>query len=298
MSWVRDIPLFRAGGRWFGTAALVDWVGPDLERALDRTLASRYRALDIAADLGIDIREDSRRVTEDWRRHRSLLSRDDTAIWLARFQLTLEDLLLFASRTASCRRVSLAQRQRGRVGQIQGRDRWAEFVISGRLAELTTHFANDVAASLEIGGSIVGAATRLSRCTITDQECERALLKHSHDWIRLRIRAAVVQSFDVAAEIAHQFRAGETALANMELDCFIDQLDQEQGSRLMGAVVGEVVGPVQTAQGWTVSYVTGRWSPSLRDPRVRRRCTETTASSAVELARLRSIDEWAADALG
>jgi hypothetical protein len=149
------------------------------------------------------------------------------------------------------------------------------------------------------GAAIEAHYAAWREAVVTPPAIERVLSAHRLDWTRVRCVLLRTPDEGVAAEAALCVREDGRDLVAVAGDAGLERADERLylsdtplGPRLIGARVGELVGPLAVGGELVLALVTEREAPSPEDPEIRARAREAVADRAVETELLRRV-RWA-----
>jgi hypothetical protein len=238
---------------------------------------------------------------ERFRRFRELLSADELMAWLAR-----RDVEVSAWRDY-VRGVVLRRRPQADLASppADGPAVWVHAMCSGTLDSVARRLAGRVAAADAAGklsdsgdpltGSEVAELDRIYMefCdgSATVDTIEREVDRHRLDWLRLEWRWQAATDADVLSEAALCIRddgrdfdevaaAAGTAVQRQITD--LDGVDPELRALLLGARVGELLGPLTVGSEYWLVEVLDKSVPSMADPEVRARARDAVVGCVLE----------------
>lgn len=227
-----------------------------------------------------------------FRRARGLLTADQLSAWLAYWVIEPDDFVAWTA--------DLADGTRTASG-------WAQLVCSGAFDATAATLASAAAAACELGRGPASAAgfdpagwvERLTAATTTETALRATVARQRLAWTRITGSVVTTTSRGVCAELRLCLVADRIPLAEaatragcrvVDLDTDLDDLDPAVlRPFLAGARPGDIMGPVDIPDGWTLAVVSGRAEPDPRDPSVRRRAAALLGADAVTRAVARHI---------
>jgi hypothetical protein len=275
------------------------------------------------AEEGEELDEDEVDSAADEFRYRlGLLSADETEAWLGERGLSVEEWMSYISRTVLLERWSARAEQvldrDGPPDVDMDRLVLVEAICSGSLAELANELAGRIATAGET--PIIPPVAIEARYGMDPAECaERASMLVGidaayEDWVartgddetlekELALRQAEWTQVDVATMSLPDEPAAREAILLVTEDrlplaeaartagshieeqtAFLEDLDPSLADRLLGAVPGETLGPIQTPAGYLIVQLTGKREPSLSEDIVRERARASVIERALERA--------------
>jgi hypothetical protein len=292
---VGDKPLFRVGEAIYTWNHVVErarlrgaWAELEVEARAGlgalRDLDARGEALD-AEDL-----EDAAR---SFRYARGLLAGDELDAWLDSRGLDS------AAWQSYLRRALARDLEPGAepVGEVSAAEVWVEGICSGTLDELAAELASLVAVAPEVSSDrLDDEYEAFCRAVATHAAIAREIDSNGLEWVRVSYAVVLFPDEDSASEAALCVRADGEALvevvarAGVELEERFDWMDEvgpELATRFLVAEAGELVGPVETEQGFVVAEIREKTPPAVDDERVRARAAEAVSGRAAA----RQVDE-------
>jgi len=225
---------------------------------------------------------------------RRLLAGEELEAWLDRWEVTEEEW------RDHLRRTLLHARWPGQLADTVRRfpvrsDElepvlWPDAVCTGLLERAAQRLAAQHA--LAADGAPHGA--------VDEPELEHEIAIHRLEWLRVEGELLTVGTLDAAREAALCVREDGRRLAEVAADAgtaatplhvYADDVETELSSALVGALAGELVGPVAYGDGYALVLVRSKTPPTVGDPEVRRRAEARIAERAVARA-LREHVEW------
>jgi hypothetical protein len=274
-----------AGRHWGGLAAL------------ERQVAESIAAVDRADTFGPRIEEAEIDAEEDGFRHEhKLLAADEMIAWLARWGMTYEDLLAYCGRRLARARFDarLLEADPDRVAEAL----WPEAVCSGALAEWAWKLAGQLASADALGippsselTDVEQASEERSRRSLTREATMKALEARRSDWVRVECTVLELPDEGMAREAALcvadegmslpevAVRAG-VAVAERTLS--LEEAGPELAQPLLGATVGDVVGPVAIGDQFVFAAVRSKIAPTLDEPVVKTRVYEEVRRRVID----------------
>jgi hypothetical protein len=287
---VLDAAVFTAGGRTFTWGDVVnaarawgEW--GRLEASTGRALAVEKKAaragrLPPAAEVVA--------ATDAFRYERRLISADELAKWLDRWDLGFDEL------TAYLRRGLLQRDQKDSAvtSGVDGLERasWAAAVCSGQLVSFARRLAEQTA--LQLAGASE-PPTRSEDEAVAEQASTNFI-----SWTRVDCRFLVFADEAPAREAALCVRedgrsidevAGDAGLAIEHGRFYIEEAPRALRAHLLAAHPGELTGPVAVDDVFWVLFITGRTPPSFDDAEVVERAQRRAAERALTTALQRSV---------
>lgn len=210
---------------------------------------------------------------ENFRRARGLLRADQLEAWLASWEISAADFRRWTTDVASGTRTT---------------SEWCRLLCSGTFDLASAELIAAVAAACELGAGPVDAdgfdpdgwTARLLEARSTPQALSAALDQHRLDWTRLQTVTVRCAERALAEELRHQVLSDGADLGAAAAAAGCPALDQDEvlaafsplvRAALAGARSAELIGPVPTAEAWTLILVASRIEPSLTDPAIRAR---------------------------
>jgi hypothetical protein len=289
-------PVFSVGGETFSWADVVEaarrygsW--QELEDWSRQALACVGRLA--ASGERLDPR-DVLEAAKRFRYARRLLAGDELEEWLDRWDVSETEW------RDHLRRALLRERWPGELADTVQRFPvsegelepvlWPDAVCSGLLEQAAHRLAAERALAAE--GAAAGA--------VEEHELEHEIALHRLEWLRIEGELLTVRSLDAAREAALCVREDGRPLADVAADAgtsttqlrvYADDLESELSTALVGALAGELVGPVPHGEGYALVLVASKTPPSAADPEIRRRAEARIGGRAVAHA-LREHVEW------
>lgn len=230
-------------------------------------------------------------VQIDFRRARRLLTADRLVAWLDSWMIEPEDFVTWTQAVAD--------------GQVQ--DTWCALVCSGAFDAASAALVSAVAAAHDLRLGPDSAATfdpdgwvdRLTTATTTESAVRAMVQENRLGWTRIAASLVTAPSRGACAELRQRLVADQVELADAALEarCSVDTVDTDIEKilpaalrpYLAGAAPGDIMGPVETPNGWTLAVVHERSEPDPREPSVRTRAAGLVGADAVARAVARHI---------
>lgn len=277
---VMERVVFAAGGRAYRWADVIaaaevrgEWAAIGRDATAERASASRT-------------------VLSGWRREQRLLSADETVAWLEYWDLELGDVEWYLGIRS------------GEPGSGTGVDRpaWVQAACSGAHERLAFGLAARVALAPDPPRADAvldfAALQRLDgvyeeqKLAIEARDVARLACDHAAEWLRARLVSVTLTDRDVAREAALCVRLDGTPLHEVaamagadvvERTAFVDDLDPERRARVVGAALGEVIGPLATDAGHCVIQVVAKYTDA-DDPEILARAGRVAVDQAIARA--------------
>lgn len=232
-------------------------------------------------------RDDPAATQEAFRRSRGLLTADQLTRWLADWSVTPEEFVAWSE-----------------PAEVS---RWVEIVCSGLLERTATELAAAAAAACELGEPPTSAAgfdptgwtERLVAHAVTPTALGSAVAAHRLGWTTVRGAGVFARSRGVAEELRHWMvqdgldlgiAAAQAGCPTYEVDGVVDDLGPAAlRARIVGALPGEVIGPVEAGAGWTLLRLDSRSEPDLSEAAVLERARARVRTDVLERAVLRHV---------
>lgn len=226
------------------------------------------------------------------RRARGLLTADQLSAWLAAWAIEPDDFVAWTADVADGTRTATP---------------WAELVCSGAFDAATATLAAAAAAACELGRGPTSAADfepagwveRLTAATTTEAALRAAVTRQRLAWTRVTGSVVTTPTRGACAELRLCLVTDRVPLAEAaaRAGCEVLDLDTDLGGLtpaalqpfLAGARPNDIMGPVETPDGWTLVVVNSRTEPDPRDPSVRRRAAALVGADAVARAAARHL---------
>ena len=303
-------PVFTVGTETFSWLDVVaaarlrgDW------RELEREAAEGLACLRQLTASGQEFGE--RDMSEAETRFRSplkLFSADQTLAWLERWQVTV------AAWRDYLRRASLRERWAGELDEIAGRFpvppneigviAWAEAVCSGFLERSAQRLAGDAALAVEAGeavngdreqvfGRIDAAAADTRVAATTEGDLAREVERRGLEWLRIEGTSVELPTEGMAREAALLVRDDGRPLAEVAAECgvqarplrvYVGEVDADLAPALLGANVGDLIGPEVQDDSFALLLVEAKVRPDAADPEVREKAEELLVARLTERA--------------
>jgi hypothetical protein len=294
-AWREVIDFMRFSGAWtqieeYARAGLAAAGGPASDEVL-QAVAERITAV---------------------RRHRGLLTAEETAAWLHWWGLSVREF------REHIRRSLLAHGHADAAPDVATealeRAAWTEAVTSGALEHDARALAERRAAWRAAGGTGSPAADelgpardRLVAAAVSEGGLARVVERRVLDWVRIGGWQVDLATAGQAREFAIGLREDQAGFEDLlaragatarRISSQLQDLSPVLAAMLAGARPGDVVGPIPSDQSQTVVVVQERVEPALDDPAIRERAREMLAERAIRAAALRWVawppsDPWA-----
>ncbi len=227
-----------------------------------------------------------------FRRARGLLTADQLTAWLDAWAITPEDFVAWTEHSATGTRTATP---------------WVSFVCSGGFDRAAADLAAAAAAACALGRPPAtatdfdpdGWVERLVAASTTESSLRATVARRRLGWTRLTGSTVTAPSRAVCAELRLCLVADHVALTDaalragcpaLPLDADLDDVDPPAlRPYLAGARAGDIMGPVETPDGWTLVVLERRAEPDPRDPAVRSRAAALVGADAVARALARHI---------
>jgi hypothetical protein len=287
-SWADVVAAARAWGEWAGCEQAA--------REASSALARAQRAGVALTGPEFDAEE------ERFRRTRGLLAADELIWWLAR-----RDVELSAWRDY-VRGVVLRRRGSEPDGDLASADAaavWVQAMCSGTLDSVAQRLARRVAVA-DAGGRLTDFGSPLTGTEVAELDqiyeefCERSATvdaierevdRHRLDWLTIEWRSQAAADEDTLREAAlciredgREFEEVATA-AGLAVDrrrTDLDGADVELRADLLGARVGDLLGPLTVGGEYRLVQVLDKRPPTSDDPEIRARARDAVVGRAVE----------------
>ena len=279
-------PLFLAAGGAHATSPAVHTVDDAIRWGAARGLldipirqASALAAAEAASD---DLDEEAlQAASEQFRYDHDLISAGETEEWLAARGMTIEDF-------AGWLRARLAH-ERQSSGETAKKDEpAADFLrvhlwLSGEMEKLAHAYSRAVAAEIETGRDDPATVEALAATAVTDVARRRKLEAIGMSLVRVEVQTLVVDSEAAGREAVLCVRNDHEPLAQVAADAgypsdrietWIDDFEPNARRHLLGATVGDAVGPLADGGKFTVYQLLRRDEPSLARAEVAQRIDE------------------------
>ncbi|MFG2638921.1 hypothetical protein ACGFX8_35245 [Streptomyces sp. NPDC048362] len=302
------------GGRtftWADVVAAAQFWGEwgEAEAAASMALKTLWRARAVGVDLGGATVDESAR---QFRYQRQLLSADELQSWLAFRGLDVDSWLNYIRG-----RALLGERVDG--DSVADPDEiphatWAQLVCSGALERvgqrLATYLAVADALSLPAAqtplcsselASLEHAYAKFSG-GVDDAKARRELERRQVEWTRVQVRQLSCKDEHVVREVALCVRTDGRPIDDVAIEAGasierrrfeIQHVDEPLRSKLLGARVGELLGPLPHGADQVLVEVIDKHPPSFDDPQLARRARACALERALlsEVAERISFDE-------
>ena len=258
-----------------------------------------------AAELGDPLDAAARSAAANaFRYERRLLSAEELAAWLERWQLTVTEWGEHLERTLLLDGGGEPEEASLLPGDAVAEAEYVEAVCAGFLERAATGFAADVAlAELtadELGAEraitierIVAAAAVAREGAKSAAGVEREIARRGLDWTRLELDLVELDDDGAAREAAMCVRIDGRELADVAADCrvtvshqcaYLADLEPWLNAPLLAAQAGELVGPLRSDDGWVLVAVRDRAQPLPTDAGLRERAEAALVERAVKRA--------------
>lgn len=282
-------PVFRVGDAVFTWA---DVVSRARETGAWEELEGEVRvglaALRVARPDDDDVEEAARA----FRYARQLLAGDQLDAWLDARGLTVAAWHDYLRRMLAREAVPTANGADDPAAHV-----WAEGICSGALEAVAHELASLIAvvpnAAPERRDDEYAA---FWHAAATDAAIAREIESNRLEWVRVRYDVVIVRDEDAAAEIAMCVRSDGHSLAQVaerigavldEREDWLDEIEPELASRLVGSDSDSLVGPVPVETGFAIAQIRAKTPPAADDEDVRERAADAVSSRAV----IRATDE-------
>lgn len=273
-----DAPASVAGRRVFAADGVVFTVS-DLVR---RTRLGGREALFGSA----------REAEESFRRARGLLTADKLEAWLASWEIAPDDFRRWTEDAST--------------GTTTATE-WCTLLCSGAFEAATAQLVSAAAAACALDAGPLDPAVfdpagwveRLVAARVTPDAVAAVVATHRLDWTHLAARVVSVPERPVAEELRHQVlqdridldqAAAAAGLDARDLDTTLaDVTEPAVRAALAGARAGELLGPVPTADGWSLLHVGSRTEPGPGEPRSRARAEAVVLNEVISGAVARHV---------
>lgn len=296
--WADVIAHAQATGRW-----------DELRQAARDGLACEAQYQEVEED-GVDDAIDE--AAAEFRYDRELVTAEEMEAWLADTGVSAEEWM------GHIRRALLRVRWVDQLEEIRAEYPVSEADIdealrvdlacSGVGRALAEEFATEAAAAAAFGpagplvdrdallGDLRERASDFRRRVVTPEAIAREIAGNQVHWIRVDCRSIAFDDVGHVREAAFCLREdgvemeelAEDAGVEMQEEVFyLDDLGEDLHSRLLGAAVGDIIGPVEAGGLHTLYQVVEKAMPSADDPEIVRRAEEgiVARSLAAEVSR-------------
>lgn len=177
---------------------------------------------------------------------------------------------------------------------------WVTGRCGGLLDAVASAFAERVAAHVRLDGDLPPseadvdhAVDRLRAAVVTDDALRDEVARRQLDWLGVELEEARFADEHAAREAVLGVRDDGLALAevctlagvdHVRRHASLDEVDAALRPAVLGAPLGDVVGPVPVPGGFVVARVESKVVPTVDDPDVRRRATEAVVATALRRA--------------
>jgi hypothetical protein len=307
---VAEQPVFAIEGRTFSwldaaTAAQLRGDGQQLQREAAEGLACLRRLTATGEELEEQAMADAE---ARFRGPLKLFSADETLAWLERRQVTVSEWRDYL------RRRSLRERWADELGEVVGRFpishdeigaiAWAEAVCSAWLDRAVWRLAGDAALAVAVGETLAGdrehvlrliaaVAAECRAAALTEEAIAREIERRSLEWLRVEGTIVELPTEGMAREAGFLVRDDHRPLAEVAAECgvqprplrlYMGDADAELGPALLGADVGDLVGPLAQAGSFALLLVEAKVRPTVADPEVRGKAEELVLERLTERA--------------
>ncbi|MGZ8867225.1 MAG: hypothetical protein ACXW2P_02700 [Thermoanaerobaculia bacterium] len=217
-------------------------------------------------------------ASERFRYDHDLISAGETEEWLVSRGMTIDDF-------GGWLRARLSVETQSGAGSAEMEDVPGDFLrvhlwLSGEMEKLAQAYSRSVAAEIETGRGDAAAVETLTKKAISDAARQRKLAAIGMSLIRVEVQTLVVDSEAAGREAVMCVRTDHAPLAQVAADAgypsdrietWIDDFEPIPRRHLLGASVGDAIGPLAEGEKFTVYQLLRRDEPSLaRDEVVRR----------------------------
>jgi len=153
------------------------------------------------------------------------------------------------------------------------------------------HLSQRPRESIETLAHFERAFQRFCQQTVTPKAIADQINTHYLDWIRVTCRSATFPDLETAREAVLCVRedgrdlgevAAEAGTEERKTQFYLDMVDQDLKDRFAGVEKGDVLGPVPLRGAFEVFLVLDKRVPSVDDPEVRQRATDTAVRKALD----------------
>ena len=297
---IQGRPAFALGDETFAWDDVVayaqlrgDW------QAVEQSAAQSLACLQRVTASGEEL--DTRGIADtevEFRRRRRLLSGEETVEWLNRRGLAVSEWRDYL------RRAVARERFAGELEETVARfpvaeDEvatvlWSEATCSGALDRSAWRLAGDAALALDAGETLAGdrapalgrirAAAELTRAAaLTEDAIAEEVDRRGLEWLRVEGLQVEVPTEGMAREAAFLVRDDGRPPADVAAECgtnaspwrlYMGEAAPELTAALLGADEGELVGPLEHDESFTLLLVESKTRPSADDEDVRRKAEQ------------------------
>ncbi|MFN2543427.1 MAG: hypothetical protein ABR600_02500 [Actinomycetota bacterium] len=291
-------PAFEVSGRPLAWAAVIDHARDTGTWAIVEEEVRAGVALLRAAQEGQPGEAELREAATAFRYDRGLIAAEEMETWLARWDLTAERWMDHLRRALLLARSPAPTAALPRLDQEDAEPRiWATAVCSGTLERVAGHLAEVLAmreALREHGLSSIrlsGVREQFARDVITEDALRREIERRPLDLIRVETDAVRLSSLDAAREALlcltkdglSPREVAATAGGSLQSTArYLVEIEPDLRAELIGAVAGDVVGPIPDDGGFSLHVVRAKTQPSLDDKETRRRAGEAVLARAIK----------------
>lgn len=276
-TWVDVVAFARRHGRW---DELVQEAGDGLARQRAGMVADADAVRQAAADFRY--------------RHR-LITAEEAEAWLRARHVTVAEWHDYIRRTVL--RAMPADATDPPAAADVTPLLWPTGRCSGLLEDAAEALAARVAVHVRLTGTLPesdadvdSALDRFRAAAVTDTAIRVVIGAHHLDWLRVTLDEALFAGEGAAREAVLCVREDGLGLADVcklagarfvRRHCFLEELDETTRPSVLGAPVGELLGPFPAANGFQLMRVEAKVVPSEGDPEVRQRAAEVALAAAV-----------------
>lgn len=250
-----------------------------------------------------------RDAVAQWRTRRRLTAAEDMEAWLARWGLDVRAFLDHVRRTLArdAHQEDAAELARDHpVKDEQDLEKriWTTAVCSGAMEDAARRLAERLAARArmveegraEDDEDLDAVWARFREMTLTPTALQDVVQARRLDWLRVTGDVLVFDARDAAREArlcllddgaTPEELAAEHRIERHHQTWFLCDVPEADRSEVIAARRGDVLGPLERDDSWTVMAVTGRTVASLEDTAVRTRAEQEVIARAVS----REVDD-------
>lgn len=238
---------------------------------------------------------------ERFRRSRALLAADELMSWLGRRDVEVSAWRGYVRGVVLCRRWEKGSA----LSAVDGAAVWVQAMCSGTLDSVAHQLAGRIAVA-DAASELSDSADALTEAEVAELDqvyvefCERSATvdaierevdRHRLDWLTIEWRSQAAGNVEVLREAALCIRedgvgfeevAATAGLPVQHQRLDLDRADVELRAHLLGARVGDLLGPVTVGGEYRLVQVLDKRLPTSGDPEIRARARDAVVGRAEE----------------